>query len=231
MLQGSSTISEVAGSSRFSKMLPLSLDRWAANPTSGGWTDLVKLERSGPMSSLTVRRHLQTMLFIQLTCAERTSSAAAGKKTTDSPGSEGFVRGDFEDMRQLVFEYLASDVGSDLRRAYGPYPVLTILVKAYSYLIARYDLDGLRIDTAKYVSATQLEWFGNAMREFGHSIGKRNIFTFGEIWDKEETIANFVGCNSTEVGSFGIDSALDFPLFYQLPGIAKALAPVEDLRS
>ena len=105
------------------------------------------------------------------------------------------------------------------------------MVRAYSYLIARYDLDGLRIDTAKYVSATQLEWFGNAMREFGHSIGKRNIFTFGEIWDKEETIANFVGRNSTEVGSFGIDSALDFPLFYQLPGIAKALAPVEDLRS
>jgi glycosidase len=153
-----------------------------------------------------------------------------GDKITDDPGSEGFVRGDFGDMRQLVFEYLASDLDSDLRKTYGPYPILTILVKAYSYLIARYDLDGLRIDTAKYVSATQLEWFGNAMREFGHSIGKRNIFTFGEIYDKEETIANFVGRNSTEAGSFGIDSALDFPLFFQLPGIAKALAPVERLR-
>lgn len=154
-----------------------------------------------------------------------------GRKITDDPGSDGFVRGDFEDMRQLVFEYLASDVGSDLRRTYGPYPILTILVKAYSYLIARYDLDGLRIDTAKYVSATQLEWFGNAMREFGHSVGKRNIFIFGEIYDDEETIAKFVGRNSTEAGSFGIDSALDFPLFYQLPWIAKAIAPVEDLRS
>jgi hypothetical protein len=74
------------------------------------------------------------------------------------------------------------------------------------------------------VSATQLEWFGNAMREFGHSIGKRNIFTLGEIYDDEETIAHFVGRNSTEAGSFGIDSALDFPLFYQLPWIAKAIA-------
>ena len=152
-----------------------------------------------------------------------------GSKITDQVGPDGFVRGDFADMRQLVFEYLATDAG--LRRGYGPNPVLTILVKAYSYLIARYDLDGLRIDTAKYVSPKHLEWFGNAIREFGLSIGKRNIFMFGEIYDDEQTIADFVGRNSTEAGSFGIDSALDFPLFFQLPGVAKAMAPVEGLRS
>ena len=153
-----------------------------------------------------------------------------GRKISDQPGPDGFVRGDFDNMRQLVFEYLATDVDSDLRRAHGPNPVLTILVRAYSYLIARYDLDGLRIDTAKYVSPMHLEWFGNAIREFGYSIGKRNIFTFGEIYDNEETIADFVGRNSNEAGSFGIDSALDFPLFFQLPSIAKGLSPVEGLR-
>jgi glycosidase len=153
-----------------------------------------------------------------------------GTKITDEPAPDGFVRGDFDNMRQLVFEYLAPAGATDLRRRYGPNPVLTILVKIYSYLIARYDLDGLRIDTAKYVSPTHLEWFGNAMREFGHSVNKRNIFTFGEVYDDEETIAKFVGRNSTEASSFGIDSALDFPLFYQLPAIAKAMAPVEGLR-
>ena len=67
------------------------------------------------------------------------------------------------------------------------------------------------------------------MREFAHSVGKRNFFIFGEIYDDEETIAEFVGRNSTEAGSFGIDSALDFPLFYKLPWIAKAIAPVESI--
>jgi glycosidase len=153
-----------------------------------------------------------------------------GSKITDRPGLGGFVPGDFADMRQLVFEYLAADPESELSAGYGRNPVLTILVRAYSYLIARYDLDGLRIDTAKYVSPTHLEWFGNAIREFGYSIGKRNVFTFGEVYDDEQTIANFVGRNSTEAGSFGIDSALDFPLFFRLPAVAKAFAPVEGLR-
>ena len=134
---------------------------------------------------------------------------------------------DFEDMRQLVFEYLACDVDSDLRRRYSPYPMLTILVKAYSYLSARYDLDGLWIDTAKYVSSTQLEWFGNAMRESGHSIGKRNIFTFGEICDNEKPLP-------TSWSQWHRALALTrrwLPLSYKLPWIAKAIAPVDGLRS
>lgn len=38
-----------------------------------------------------------------------------GSKITDQPGPDGFVRGDFADMRQLVFEYLATDAQSDVR--------------------------------------------------------------------------------------------------------------------
>jgi glycosidase len=154
-----------------------------------------------------------------------------GTKLTDDPGLTGFVRGDFGEFRQLVLEYDATAVGQEGARAsHGPMPVLSILVRAYSYLIARYDLDGLRIDTAKYVSAAHLERFGNAIREFGQTIGKQNLFTFGEIYDDEETIAQFVGRNSSEPQSFGIDAALDFPLFYVLPSIAKGFGAIEDLR-
>ena len=156
-----------------------------------------------------------------------------GSKTTDRPSARGYVVGDFDTLRQVVLEYRAGGPGTEaVRRRYGTNPLLTVLVRAYSYLIARYDLDALRIDTAKYVSPVHLEWFGNAMREFGASIGKRNLFTFGEIYDDEETIAAFVGRNSTEAASFGIDSALDFPLFFRLPAVVKARggAPVEDLR-
>jgi glycosidase len=39
-----------------------------------------------------------------------------------------------------------------------------------------------------------------------------------------------VGRNTSEAGSFGVDAALDFPLFYKLPAVAKGMAPVETLR-
>jgi glycosidase len=154
-----------------------------------------------------------------------------GSKLIDDPGNLGFVRGDFDELRQLVLEYDADAPGQEaVRTALGRSPVLTILVRAYSYLIARYDLDGLRIDTAKYVSPVHLEWFGNAMREFAHSIGKQNFFTFAEVYDDEDTIAQFVGRNSNEAQSFGVDAALDFPLFFVLPDMVKGFRPVEQLR-
>jgi glycosidase len=152
-----------------------------------------------------------------------------GSKLTDDPGS-GFVRGDFGDMRQLVVEYDASVAGQeDLRARYGISPVLGILVRAYSYLMARYDFDGYRLDTVKYVDAGAIEVFGNAMREFALSIGKRNFFTFGEVYDREDVVARFIGRNGAG-GGFGIDAALDFPLFFKLPGAAKRKIDVAEIR-
>jgi glycosidase len=107
---------------------------------------------------------------------------------------------------------------------------LTILIHVYQYLIARYDVDGFRIDTVKYVEPAIVETFGNAIREFALSAGKRNFFTLGEVYDDEATIANFVGRNSPDDQGFGIDAALDFPLFYTLPPAVKAFAGVETVR-
>jgi glycosidase len=155
-----------------------------------------------------------------------------GSKLTDKPEGGGFVRGDFGDMRQLVAEYDASVPGQEaLRARYGVTPVLAILIRAYQYLIARYDVDGYRIDTVKYVLPEAVRNFGNSMREFGLTIGKKNFFTFGEIYDDEQTIAGFVGRRTTGGEGFGIDAALDFPLFYRLPAVAKGLAPVESVRT
>ena len=150
---------------------------------------------------------------------------------TDAPGPGGFVPGDFGDMRQLVAEYDASVPGQEALRAnYGVMPVLGILIRAYQYLIAKYDIDAYRIDTVKYVLPEAVRSFGNAMREFGLSVGKKNFFTFGEVYDNEETIANFVGRRTEGGDGFGIDAALDFPLFYKLPLVAKAMAGVELVR-
>ncbi len=156
-----------------------------------------------------------------------------GEKVTDEPGQAGFVKGDFGAMRQLVVEYDAAGAAQQaLRERLGPRPVLNILIRAYAYLMARFDLDGYRLDTVKYVHPQVIQVFGNAMREFALSIGKRNFFSFGEIYDDEKTIAAFVGRNGTETEGFGIDAALDFPLHFTLPKIVKAINDlgVEELR-
>jgi glycosidase len=153
-----------------------------------------------------------------------------GSKLTDDPGDGGFVRGDFGVMRQLVVEYDAGVPGQEpLRERYGDHPVLGVLVRAYEYLIAKYDFDGFRIDTVKYVDPKMVQIFGNAIREYALSIGKRDFFTFGEIYDDETTIAAFVGRNGGNTEGFGIDAALDFPLFFKLPAVAKGQAGVETI--
>jgi glycosidase len=148
-----------------------------------------------------------------------------GCKDSDTPGPPlNYVPGDFGTMRQLVVEYDATVPGQEqLRDQYGVAPVLSILVRAYQYLMAKYDIDGYRIDTVKYIRADRIAAFGNAMREFAQSAGKRNFFTFGEIYDNDNTIDEFVGRNAEDNQGFGIDSALDFPLFFQLPAVIKSL--------
>jgi glycosidase len=154
-----------------------------------------------------------------------------GSKLSDAPTSQGFVPGDFGSLRQLVAEYDATPPDQQgLREKYGITPVIGILIRIYHYLIARYDIDGYRLDTVKYVRPDIVETFGNAMREFALSAGKTNFFTFGEIYDDEATINRFIGRSSSDTEGFGIDAALDFPLFYQLPGVVKGFIGVETIR-
>ncbi len=124
--------------------------------------------------------------------------------------------------------YSLKGIASDVQDSSG-FPVHAILSRAYQYLIAKYDIDGFRIDTLKYVSPDFARNFANNIREFALSIGKKNFFTFGEVYDSEQTIANFIGRNtlhSEEGDPIGVDAALDYPLFYNLPGTCKGtLAP------
>jgi glycosidase len=70
------------------------------------------------------------------------------------------VRGDFDTMRQLVLEYDAQPPGQEaLRARYGKWSVLDILVRSYQYPIAKYDVDGFRIDTVKYLAPDAVEMF------------------------------------------------------------------------
>ena len=154
-----------------------------------------------------------------------------GKKLSDAPPPGGWVSGDFEQMRQLVVEYDAqAGDHQELRRRHGKTPVLAILIRVYNYLIAKYDVDGFRIDTVKYVAPSAVQTFGNAVREFALSVGKKNFFTFGEIADNETVIAGFVGRNGPHDEGFGIDAALDFPLAGALGSAVKGWGGVEQVK-
>lgn len=132
-------------------------------------------------------------------------------------------RGDFGRLKELVTEY---------RDERGRYPVRSHLIRTYQYLVGKFDLDGLRIDTLMYVEPEFARIFGNAIREHAQSIGKRNFFMFGEIWKEEDDlkILEFVGRDSEMSGEIvGVDAALDFPVFRRLMDAAKGRRPPADL--
>jgi glycosidase len=128
------------------------------------------------------------------------------------PGSGDDTVGDFASLKQLRTD------NQDLQH---------FLIRCYQYVIARFDVDGFRIDTLKYLKGDLARIFGNSAREFALSVGKKNFFTFGEVFDNEEKIARFIG-RATEDRSelVGVDAALDFPLRFVLPGVIKGfIAP------
>jgi glycosidase len=132
--------------------------------------------------------------------------------------------GDFYALKELNTAY------REPHPVYGVWrPVRAVLIAAHQYLIAKYDIDGFRIDTLKYLEPDFASEFGSAVREYALTIGKKNFFTFGEVYDQEEKIARFIGRNGNADGDLiGVDAALDFPLFFKLPGLAKGqIAPAE----
>jgi glycosidase len=130
------------------------------------------------------------------------------------------VIGDFDSLKQL-----RTDNGS----------VQNFLIRAYQYVIARFDCDGFRIDTLRYLQGSLPQLFGNSMREFALSIGKRNFFTFGEVFDSdaEDDIARFIGRNTSITGRggnlVGVDAALDYPLFFAIKNVLKGFAPPQSI--
>ena len=121
--------------------------------------------------------------------------------------------GDFSSLKQMLTD------NGDLQ---------SFLIRAYQYVIARFDVDGFRIDTIRYLKGDFARLFGNSIREFALSIGKRNFFTFGEVADNqaEQDIARFIGRNAGDNGDLvGVDAAIDYPLFNALKPVVKGFSP------
>jgi len=127
------------------------------------------------------------------------------------PGSDDTI-GDFASLKQL----LTADAN-----------VQRFLIRAYQYVIARYDVDGFRIDTLRYLKGDLPRLFGNSIRGFAQQIGKKNFFTFGEVFDSqaEQDIARFIGRNTNDASELvGADAALDYPFFNSLKPVVKGFS-------
>jgi glycosidase len=134
-------------------------------------------------------------------------------------GTGAGIIGDFASLKQFR---------TDLDR------VQKLLIRAYQYVIARFDIDGFRIDTLRYLLNDLPRLFGNSMREFALSIGKKNFFTYGEVFvgDAEQEIARFIGRSTSDQSQMvGVDAALDYPLFFKIKPVVKASMPPSDLVS
>jgi len=124
--------------------------------------------------------------------------------------------GDFASLKQLRTDL------PDVQR---------FLIRAFQFVIARYDCDGFRIDTLRFLQNNLAQIFGNSCREYALSIGKKNFFTYGEVWtdDSEPDIARFIGRNSQNGADssslVGVDAALDYPLFFSLRPTLKGDSP------
>ncbi len=134
------------------------------------------------------------------------------------PAPDDDTIGDFDSLKQMMTD------NPQLQQ---------FLIRSYQYAIARFDIDGFRIDTLRYLKNGLPQLFGNSIREFAMSIGKKNFFTFGEVLtgNAEDVIAEFIGRNTSvetsdlsEDEMVGVDAALDYPLFYSLKPVVKAEA-------
>ena len=135
------------------------------------------------------------------------------------PGPDDDTVGDFASLKQFRTDL------PDLQQ---------FLIRAYQYAIARFDVDGFRIDTLRYLKNSLPLLFGNSIREFALSVGKKNFFTFGEVFvgDAEEEIARFIGRTTTEgTDMVGVDAALDYPLYFELKPVVKGFAAPSEIVS
>jgi len=136
------------------------------------------------------------------------------RQGTPQPGGSETI-GDFASLKQLLTT--SHELGN-------------VLIRSFQYLIAAYDIDGFRIDTLKYLDQDFALRFGNAIREFALSVGKKNFFTYGEVYDDERKISQYIGRNVSVSGDMvGVDASLDFPLFFRLPSVLKGTSPPSDV--
>src|SRR5215813_6661182 len=127
--------------------------------------------------------------------------------------------GDFFTLRGFYNE--EDDVGLAMQQ---------VLIDAHRYWIREADIDGYRMDAVKHMGEMAVSRFAQAMREYAYELGKRDFFLFGELVGGDDAINRYAGPNtSSSKGDrtvfYGLNSVLDFPLYWILPGVIRGADP------
>lgn len=105
--------------------------------------------------------------------------------------------------------------------------LLNVLIKAHCYWMREADIDGFRMDAVKHMGALAVSRFCSQIREYAYQLGKRWFFLYGELVDGDDAINRYIGPNTPVDGKniyFDLNSVLDFPLDWTLPGAIKGLS-------
>lgn len=126
--------------------------------------------------------------------------------------------GDFFSLKGFYNE--EDPVGLDLQR---------ILIDAHRYWVREADIDGFRMDAVKHMGERAIARFCQELREYAYRLGKRHFFLFGELVAGDAAIHEYTGPNTASKQGdgtiyYGLDSVLDFPLYWTLPGVIKGFA-------
>ncbi|NJR52708.1 MAG: alpha-amylase [Leptolyngbyaceae cyanobacterium CSU_1_3] len=109
-----------------------------------------------------------------------------------------------------------------------------VIIKAHRYWMQVADIDGFRLDAVKHMGELAIARFCSEIREYAYRLGKRQFLMFGELVGGDDAINRYIGPNTpTDLTSktvyFGLDSVLDFPLYWTLPGVIKGFSSPVDL--
>ena len=108
------------------------------------------------------------------------------------------------------------------------------LIKAHCYWMREADIDGFRMDAVKHIGELAIARFSSTIREYAYILGKRWFLLFGELVAGDAAASRYIGPNTpTQLGNktvyYGLNSVLDFPLYWTLPAVIKGMQPPANL--
>lgn len=109
-----------------------------------------------------------------------------------------------------------------------------ILTDIHCYWIREMDIDGFRLDAVKHMGELAVNRFCSTVREYAYSLGKKNFFLFGELVGSDALANNYVGLREHTAYNdqnlyYGLNSILDFQLYFTLEGVIKGKESPEKL--
>jgi len=139
-------------------------------------------------------------------------------------GRKGQIRNfdEYPETREGDFFHLKAFKNDESREAIYVQKILTAI---HCYWIRELDIDGFRLDAVKHMGEKAISRFCSYVREYAYSLGKRNFFLFGELVGADAMANHYIGpktlADSDQNIYYGLNSVLDFQLYFVLAGVIK----------